>query len=213
MGHDTLQRRLVVLTALVTLSACATNPAPPAAAATKKTEPDQAPSSIPVTEALGHPHVGEPAPDFELLDQDGKSVKLSSLRGSVVVLAFASSWCPFSKAQQPYLAKLGESYAARGVQTLGVVVADTEDGYKKYLEREPMRFPVLRDARDEVALAYEPEKAQPSFKDRRKVVVAANVVIDSQGVIRYFGLLDTLHFDAEMSLVKKTVDELLAPGG
>jgi peroxiredoxin Q/BCP len=31
---------------------------------------------------------GQPAPDFTLLDQDGKSVTLSSLKGSPIVLYF-----------------------------------------------------------------------------------------------------------------------------
>ena len=216
--HPLYRPTFLLAGALAALQACASAPTPPAASApSAATAADakaaQAPSSIPVTEALGHPHPGELAPDFELPDRDGKLVKLSSLRGSVVVLAFVSSWCPLSKAEQPYLAKLAESYTPRGVHTLAVVVADTEDGYKKYVDRVSMPFPVLRDVGDAVALAYEPDQAMPSFKDRRKVVVTSNVVIDAQGVIRYFGLADTLHFDAELSLVKSAVDPLLAPGG
>jgi cytochrome oxidase Cu insertion factor (SCO1/SenC/PrrC family) len=32
--------------------------------------------------------IGDPAPDFELPDQDGRAVKLSDLRGQIVVLFF-----------------------------------------------------------------------------------------------------------------------------
>jgi peroxiredoxin len=201
---------LIVLASIAWAGCASAPPAPAATASDAKTE--QGPSSIPVTEALGHPHIGEQAPDFELPDQDGKLVKLSSLRGSVVVLALVSSWCPFSKAEQSYLAKLGSEYAPRGVRTVGVVVADTEDGYNKYLARTNMPFPMLRDAGDAVALAYAPDKAMPSFKDRRKVVVTANLVIDAQGMIEYFALVDTLHFDTELSLVRSEVDRLLKQG-
>ena len=38
--------------------------------------------------AASMPQVGEPAPDFELSDQDGDRVALSSLRGRRVVLYF-----------------------------------------------------------------------------------------------------------------------------
>jgi peroxiredoxin Q/BCP len=165
-----------------------------------------------VTEELGHPHIGDPAPDFELPDQDGNLVKLSSLRGSVVMLALVSSWCPFSRAEQSHLKDLAEAYAARGVKTVGVVVADTEEGYKKYTTRVIMPFPVLRDVRDEVGLGYAPEHALPSFKDRRKVAVTANLVIDPQGVIRHFSLVDTAHFDAELTQVRGALDTLLAQG-
>ncbi|HEY6445143.1 MAG TPA: SCO family protein [Acidobacteriaceae bacterium] len=38
---------------------------------------------------------GHPVPDFALTDQAGKSVRLSALRGKVVVLTFGYSRCPF----------------------------------------------------------------------------------------------------------------------
>jgi peroxiredoxin len=203
--------RLCLVLALLFASSCgASSPAPAASATPPKTEPAQ--DSLLVTEALGHPHIGEQAPDFELPDQNGNPVKLSSLRGSPVVLALAASWCPFSKAEQPHLAELAQSYEARGVKTLAVVIADTEDGYKKYVARAPMPFPVLRDLRDEVGLGYAPEHAHPSFKDRRKVAVTANLVIDKDGVIRHFALADTAHFDAELSQVRAVLDQLLAAG-
>lgn len=186
---------------------------PPPAASANTTQAEPARNNLVVTEALGHPHIGEPAPDFELPDQSGNPVKLSSLRGSVVVLAFVSSWCPFSKAEQSHLRELANSYAPRGVKTLAVVIADTEDGYKNYLARGEMPFPVLRDASDGVALSYAPEHAQPSFKDRRKVPVTANLVIDKDGVIQHFALVDTVHFDAELNQVRSAIDKLLVPGG
>jgi Redoxin len=41
--------------------------------------------------------VGEEAPDFELKDLDGKSVRLSSFRGKVIVLEWFNPGCPFVK--------------------------------------------------------------------------------------------------------------------
>jgi protein SCO1/2 len=38
---------------------------------------------------------GNPVPDFELTDQAGKTIRLSGLRGKVVVLTFGYSRCPF----------------------------------------------------------------------------------------------------------------------
>jgi protein SCO1/2 len=38
---------------------------------------------------------GHPVPDFELTDQAGKAIRLSGLRGKVVVLTFGYSRCPF----------------------------------------------------------------------------------------------------------------------
>src|SRR5947207_15260201 len=77
-----------------------------AALAPRSGEAALAPPSVLVTEAFGSPHIGQLAPDFELVDQGGAHVRLSELRGSVVVLAFVASFCPFSAAAQPNLARL-----------------------------------------------------------------------------------------------------------
>jgi peroxiredoxin len=40
-----------------------------------------------------HPGVGETAPEIELKNPEGEVVKLSSLRGKVVLIDFWASWC------------------------------------------------------------------------------------------------------------------------
>ena len=110
--------------------------------------------SIVVTPAMGSPHPGEPAPDFELPDRDGSPVRLSSLRGHPVVLTFVASWCPFSAAAQPHLAALARDYADRGVHVVAVDIEESDEGYARYLGRVDMPFPVLRDARGEHVSAF-----------------------------------------------------------
>src|SRR5580704_17646836 len=80
--------------------------------------------SVVVTPEMGSPHPGDAAPDFTLRDQSGQPVTLSTLRGSDVVLAFVASYCPFSEAARPSLAKLTADYAARGVKVLAVDVRE-----------------------------------------------------------------------------------------
>lgn len=52
------------------------------------------------------PNVGEPAPDFELADLDGKRLNLKSLRGKPVVVEFGSYTCPVFRRQVDGLAAL-----------------------------------------------------------------------------------------------------------
>lgn len=50
-----------------------------------------------------------PAPDIEVVDRDGKTVRLSDMRGKVVFVNFWATWCPPCRAEMPDLEKLAES--------------------------------------------------------------------------------------------------------
>lgn len=47
--------------------------------------------------------VGDTAPDFEMTLTDGQQVKLSSLRGKVVMLQFTASWCGVCRKEMPFI--------------------------------------------------------------------------------------------------------------
>ena len=49
--------------------------------------------------------VGDEAPDFEMTLTDGQKVKLSSLRGKVVMLQFTASWCGVCRKEMPFIEK------------------------------------------------------------------------------------------------------------
>ena len=48
---------------------------------------------------------GDISPDFEMAMPDGSSVKLSDLRGKVVMLQFTASWCGVCRKEMPYIEK------------------------------------------------------------------------------------------------------------
>ena len=198
--------RLVSLCAgLGLVVACGGARAPAAAPAS----PGLTAPGIAVTPEMGSPHPGDAAPDFDLTDQHGARVKLSDLRGSVVVLAFVTSWCPFSQAEQPHLANLAEQYRGQNVRILAVDIKESDEAYAKYLARVPMPIPVLHDRTGEVVASYTPERAQPDVKDRTTVLVTSNLVIDGEGRIRFFTMVDTVNFDADLVFVRRAVDDLL----
>jgi hypothetical protein len=76
-----------------------------------------------------------------------------------------------------------------------------------------MPFPVLRDRSGDVSRTFAPAGVQPTFQDRRLAVVTSNIVLDEQGTIRFFTVLDTVHFDAKLVHARRAIDRLLAGSG
>lgn len=74
--------------------------------------------------------VGQKAPDFSLQDQDGKTVKLSALRGKspAVLVFYRGSWCPFCVRQLTELGSLAQS--GENVQVLAISVDPVEENKK-----------------------------------------------------------------------------------
>jgi peroxiredoxin len=200
-------RKLPILTLLLSAAACG------GSSTTSRTPGDGQPNVVAVTDAMGTPHPGDAAPDFELVDQVGAKTKLSSMHGSIVVLAFVTSWCPFSRAEQPYLKEFADEYAPKGVKFVAVDIKEPEPDYRSYLGRVAMPFPVLRDESGDVAMSYVPPRAFPDFTERYKVVVTSNLVIDRDGVIRFFALADSRNFDARFTHARKAVDAILSGAG
>ena len=65
---------------------------------------------------------GDRAPEIDLPTLAGKRVKLSSLRGSVVVVDFWASWCKPCRQSIPWLNDLRTRYAGQGLVIVGVNV-------------------------------------------------------------------------------------------
>ena len=72
---------------------------------------------------------GSPAPDFELkiLDANGKTLKLSELKGKAVVMNFWATWCEPCKIEMPWLVDLQKKYGPQGLQIVGIAMDDTDE--------------------------------------------------------------------------------------
>lgn len=100
--------------------------------------------------------IGDPAPDFTLPDQNGESVKLSSLRGQRVVIYF------YPKDDTPGCTKEAcnfrdrwDAFKEHGIQVLGVS-KDGAASHGKFIGKYDLPFTLLTDAEPcPVASAYE----------------------------------------------------------
>jgi thioredoxin-dependent peroxiredoxin len=97
---------------------------------------------------------GEPAPDFELPDQDGNPVKLSALRGQpVVVYFYPKADTPGCTTQACGVRDHRADYAKAGARVLGIS-PDPVKKVKKFYDKQALDFTLLADEDHAVAEAY-----------------------------------------------------------
>jgi len=85
-----------------------------------------------------------PAPDFTLDSLDGKSLRLSDLRGKAVLLNFWATWCGPCKIETPWLVELQNQYGSQGLQVIGVAMDDSgKDEIAKFAKDMGVNYPVL----------------------------------------------------------------------
>jgi peroxiredoxin Q/BCP len=97
---------------------------------------------------------GQTAPDFELPDQDGNPVRLSSLAGRTVVLYFyPRADTPGCTTQACGIRDHGPDYEAAGATVLGVS-PDTVEAINRFHGKQELNFTLLADADHAVAEAY-----------------------------------------------------------
>jgi peroxiredoxin len=106
--------------------------------------------------------LGTKAPDFSLVNIDGKTVSLADFEGAPALLVmFLCNHCPFVKHLAEPLARFTAEYMAQGVAVVGInsndatgYPADSPEKMVAEVEMRGYRFPYLADETQEVAKTY-----------------------------------------------------------
>jgi thiol-disulfide isomerase/thioredoxin len=126
-----------------------------------------------------------PAPDFTLESLDGKSMKLSDLRGKAVLLNFWATWCGPCKIETPWLVEMQNQYGSQGLQVVGVAMDDSgKDEIAKFAKEMGVNYPVLL-GKEAVGDAYGgiPYLPESFFIGRDGKIVSKIMGIDSRSVL------------------------------
>ncbi|HVY74358.1 MAG TPA: TlpA disulfide reductase family protein [Puia sp.] len=118
---------------------------------------------------------GKTAADLSLPDLNGKLVKLSDLRGKVVLIDFWASWCGPCRKNNPRLARLYHKYHDKGLEIYGVSLDDEPDDWKSAVEHDRMNWIQVIDSR-----GWDAQSARIYNVD----MIPSSFLVDRQGVIR-----------------------------
>jgi cytochrome c biogenesis protein CcmG/thiol:disulfide interchange protein DsbE len=100
--------------------------------------------AAPLSAEIAKPAARKAAVDFSLPGRDGKPLKLSSLKGKVVLLDFWATWCAGCKVEIPWFIEFDKAYRAQGLAAVGVSMDD--EGWKTiepYLKKNPISYPIV----------------------------------------------------------------------
>ena len=124
---------------------------------------------------------GDRAPDFTLMDAEGDSVALSSLRGSRVVVYFypaaATPGCTTEACD--FRDSLGSLQAA-GYEVVGIS-KDKPEKLATFREKEGLTYPLLGDPGLDVLKAYGAYGEKKSYGKTIEGVIRSTIVLDEQG--------------------------------
>ena len=84
---------------------------------------------------------GKEAPDFEEVMPDGSSMKLSDLRGKVVLLDFWASWCGPCRRENPHVVELYEKYKEKGFTIMSVSLDKDKQRWLDAIEKDNLSWP------------------------------------------------------------------------
>ena len=115
---------------------------------------------------------GQKAGDFTLADLAGQPVKLSSLRGKVVLLDFWATWCGPCRIEMPNIQKLHRELKTRGLVVLGINQGEDAARVRPFLKKYAYDFRILLDRRQTVGRLYQVRGIPTMF------------IIDRTGTIR-----------------------------
>lgn len=142
--------------------------------------------------------VGDYAPDFEMQMPEGNTVKLSSLRGKVVMLQFTASWCGVCRKEMPYIeSKIWQRHKDNPEFALfGIDREEPIEKIKELINATKVTYPIGLD----------PDAGIFGLYAEKNAGITRNVVIGRDGKII---LLTRLFEEEEFNQMLETIDQLL----
>jgi thioredoxin-dependent peroxiredoxin len=135
--------------------------------------------------ASGDLKVGQKAPDFSVLNDEGQKVKLSDFKGKKVVLYF------YPKDDTPGCTKEACAFRdgisavkKKGAEVLGIST-DSVESHQKFKKKFELNFPLLADTDKKIVESYGTWKEKSMYGKKYMGIERTTFVIDEQGKISH----------------------------
>ncbi len=149
------------------------------------------------------PVVGETAPDFTAIDSiSGNEIKLSGMTGKIVVMEWTNNGCPFVR----------KHYDSNNMQTLQketagddlvwISVASSAEGKQGYLTSEESNALIKKEGASPTYKILDPSGELGGLYDAK--TTPHMFVVDTEGVLRYAGAIDSDSSPRESSIEEAT---------
>ena len=119
------------------------------------------------------PKVGESAPDIAFTTLEGRPMKLSELRGQVVLLNFWATTCPPCRAEMPALQSVYAQVKDQGGVVVAIDQREAPETVQRFVDEFQLTFPVSIDSTGGIFARYGVQFIPTTF------------VVDKQGVVRF----------------------------
>lgn len=137
---------------------------------------------------LAAPRVGQPAPNFQLTDVNGKGVSLANFRGKTVVLEWSNPECPFVRKHYDSGNMQRTQARATAAGAVWLTINSSAPGKQGHLTPAAAKSLVAKQATKRTAYLLDPDGRVGKLYDAK--TTPHMFVINGRGILTYAGGID-----------------------
>ncbi len=128
-------------------------------------------------------NVGDQAPDFKGVDQDGNDLTLNSFNGkNLIIYFYPKDDTPGCTAEACDLRDNYDMWLAKGYAVVGIS-PDSTDSHKKFITKYSLPFPLIADPEKEIIKSYGAWGLKKMYGREYEGLLRMTFVVNDKGVI------------------------------